>query len=204
MRKLTTALSANRTLFDTLAIHYDRKPFRWWMKKFHQPVLAELHNRAPVKILDVSCGTGELLSSLAALNSQHRLYGIEVSPKMLARARKKLPSTVKLRLADVHRLPFRDNTFEYVLNTETFHHYDQQEKALQEMKRVTQKKGQIIIVEINIFFRPFHWLFQKLEPGCIYLNSKREIKELFIGAGLKHITQSRHFLFSIVTTGTKP
>lgn len=123
---------------------------------------------------------------------------------MVAIARKKLPATVKLRKGDVHALPFRDNMFDYVLSTEAFHHYDQQEHALQELKRVAKPGGKIIITDVNFLFRPIHWLFQKIEPGCVKINSRKEMRELFAHAGLQHLAQSRHFLFSVTTKGVKP
>ena len=92
---------------------------------------------------------------------------------MLAVARTKLPKEATLLKADVHRLPFKDDFFDYVTSTEAFHHYHDQQKALQEMFRVTKTGGKIIIVDINFFLRHIHWLFQKIEPGCVKVNSKK-------------------------------
>src|SRR3989338_3325884 len=123
---------------------------------------------------------------------------------MLKTAKKRLPSSVKLYTADVHSLPFASNTFDYVLTTEAFHHYYDQRQALQEMKRVAKKGGQIIVVDVNFFFFFIHWIFQKFEPGCVKINSKKQMKQLFENAGLTQIVQQRSFLFSITTKGSKP
>ncbi|MBI2146723.1 methyltransferase domain-containing protein [Candidatus Woesearchaeota archaeon] len=197
-------VSANRQFFDRWAPHYDWSPFQWWMRKFHRAILTELKRKqTPAIILDVSCGTGELLKSITVLNMKHRLYGVDLSSRMVAMARKKLPTAAKLFSGDVHQLPFRSNTFDYVLNTESFHHYVEQEQALRELNRVTKPGGKIIISELNFLFWPAHWLFQKLEPGCVKINSRKEMRELFVGAGLRHIVQSRNFLFSVTTEGVK-
>lgn len=201
-RNIST-LQRNFRFFNAWATHYDFGPFRWWMKKFQQPILQELNHLSNLKILDLGCGTGELLLSLSRQKNNHQLYGVDVSPAMVASARKKLPPEVMVQEADVHDLPFSNNTFDYVLSTEAFHHYYDQGKALQEMKRVAKKSGRIIVVDINFFFPFIHWLFQKFEPGCVKVNSKSKIKLLFREAGLSKINQQRHFLFSITTEGVK-
>ncbi len=200
-----TLLQKNRTFFNSWAPHYDWLWFRYWMKKFHFPAAREInfHRRPAPRILDISCGTGELLRSLAEAGKS-KLYGVDIAEKMLEKARKKLPSEVKLQKADVHRLPFKSDTFDYVLTTEAFHHYYDQRKALQEMFRVARKGGRVIVVDINFFFKPVHFLFRKLEPGNVKINSRKEMKKLFAEAGLKVEKQSRNFLFAVMTVGVKP
>lgn len=118
-------------------------------------------------------------------------------------ARLKLPSAIQLKVADVHHLPFSSNSFDSVLSTEAFHHYESQSKALQEMIRVTKKGGKVIVVDINFFFKPIHWLFQRVEPGCVKINNKREIKNLFENNGLTKVHQQRSFMFAVITVGIK-
>ncbi len=154
-----------------------------------------------MKLLDVSCGTGELLKTLA--RKPGKWYGVDISPEMLAVARKKLPASVVLKEALVHRLPFPDNYFEYVVSTEAFHHYDRQQKALKEMARVTKNGGKVIIVDINFFLPCLHFLFQKIEPGCVKINGRKEMQRLFEKTGLTNIQQQRSFLFAVMTVGKK-
>jgi len=193
----------NFNFFNAWASHYDFCPFQWWMKKFQEPILQELDHHSNIKILDLSCGTGELLLSLSRQKKNHQLYGVDLSPAMIAVARKKLPPEVLVQEADVHALPFSSHTFDYVVSTEAFHHYYDQQKALQEMKRVAKKGGKVVVADINFFFWFIHWLFQKLEPGCVSINNKSEMRLLFQEAGLNTISQQRHFIFSITTQGTK-
>ena len=195
-----TNLQQNRQLFDRWAKSYDNAVFQFWMKKFHAPAAAGLQLTSKTKVLDISCGTGELLKRL---QGKAQLYGVDLSEEMLAVARTKLPKEATLLKADVHRLPFKDDFFDYVTSTEAFHHYHDQQKALQEMFRVTKTGGKIIIVDINFFLRHIHWLFQKIEPGCVKVNSKKEMKKLFEEAGLRNIKQKRNFLFAVMTVGKK-
>jgi len=188
-------LTRNLTFFNAGAVFYDAWWIQFWMKKFHASILRE------VAVLDLSCGTGQLLQSLCHQNIQ--LMGVDYSPEMIKIARKRLPSFIKLYRADVHALPFKGNVFNYVVSTEAFHHYYNQRKAIAQMKRVVKKGGKVIIVDVNFFLRPIHWLFQKFEPGCVKINSRKEMSKLFTQAGLISITQQRTFLFAVATMGVK-
>lgn len=61
-------------------------------------------------------------------------------------------------IASIYKLPFKDNTFDYVFLQDVLHHIDEENqsyerhtKALLELKRVCRKGGSIIIVEANRF-----------------------------------------------------
>ncbi len=193
----------NRKFFDRWAKTYDWKPFQFWMKGFQQPILKEFTAVQKGTVLDIGCGTGELLQQLQQLNSRLELHGLDLSKEMLARAKEKLPSSIKLREGDVINIPFDDNTFDVVVSTEAFHHYPNQHKAMQEITRVAKHGGRIIIVDVNFFFRPIHWLFEKIEPGCVTINNKSQMRQLFVENGITNITQQRTFVFAVVTAGNK-
>jgi len=195
-------LEKNKKLFDKWASSYDFPLFQWWMKKFHRLVIEQITFTKKPKILDISCGTGELLKEIAEKGNAD-LYGVDLSEEMVAVARKKLPSSVELKFADVHQLPFPDDSFEYVISTEAFHHYYDQFLALKEMVRVAKMGGTVMVVDINFFLRPIHWLFERLEPGCVHINSKKEMVAYFREIGLQNIRQERTFLFAVATVGIK-
>ncbi|MBI2102957.1 class I SAM-dependent methyltransferase [Candidatus Woesearchaeota archaeon] len=197
-------INANKAFFDRWSKTYDSLGIRFWMRRFQVPALREIQFNSEIKILDLSCGTGELLQELYNRDKRKiKLYGLDVSGKMLEVARKKLPSQVTLVKGDVHSLPFGSEEFDYVLCTEAFHHYYSQSRAIAEMKRVLKSSGKIIIVDVNFFLPPVHWLFQKIEPGCVKINNKREVRLLFRKNGVKVIKQQRNFLFAIMTIGQK-
>ena len=69
-------IEENLSFFDRWASTYDRFLFQFWMKKFHVPVLKELLLNQKTKVLDISCGTGELLKKL---EGKAELHGIDLS-----------------------------------------------------------------------------------------------------------------------------
>ena len=193
-------IQQNISFFDRWARTYDTVLYQFWMKRFHKPVLKELKLTPETKIVDISCGTGELLKKL---EGKAELYGIDISEEMLKVAKTKLDTKVHLQKGDVHKLSFEKDFFDYVITTEAFHHYYDQRKALQEMVRVTKKGGKVIIADINFFLKPIHWLFQTFEPGCVKVNSKKMMKALFEQAGLRNVHQKRNFGFAVMTVGEK-
>ncbi len=203
--------SENVRFFDRWAGSYDQPLFQFWMRRFYRPAL-KLINRDISKdidgwkVLDVSVGTGKFLQELANRKRTQlttQLYGTDLSPQMIAEAHKNLGHKAELKIADVHTLPFPDNTFDYVVSTESFHHYYDQSQALAEMKRVSKKGGKVIVVDINFFLRPIHWIFEKLEPGCVRVNGWKEMRALFQKTGLRQVIQQRSFIFSVLTAGVK-
>ncbi len=190
----------NLSFFNGLAKSYDAPLLQFWMEKFHRGVLKEVSEKKRFKILDVGCGTGKLLEKLRGRSS---LFGVDLSLKMLEVAKERLENKATLVEGDVHKLPFKNNFFDYTISTEAFHHYYAQSKALEEMKRVTVKGGKVIVVDINFFLRFIHYLFEKFEPGCVKVNNKKEIYALFEKAGLQNIRQKRAFLFAVMSVGYK-
>ena len=64
---------------------------------FIDSVIKHAHPQ-PVTLLEVACGTGGITASLAG---KYQVAGLDISPEMLAVARKKLPAGIPLHLADM-------------------------------------------------------------------------------------------------------
>lgn len=184
----------NIAFFDRWAQCYDAAIFQFFMKRFFRRTLAAIDHSG--RVLDVSCGTGELLVQLRKKGVT--AYGSDISPVMLQHARAK--GCVVLR-ADVHALPFKDNAFDDVISTEAFHHYGNQQEALAAMVRVAKPGGKVIVSDVTFYL--FNRLFERWEPGCVHILDRRELWQLFETAGLLSVTQS-HGPFVNTTMGVKP
>jgi demethylmenaquinone methyltransferase/2-methoxy-6-polyprenyl-1,4-benzoquinol methylase len=199
-----SSLKSNKRFFNLWAKSYDYDPSHLWMEKFRQVALQLVDLSGKKRILDLSCGTGELLLSFYKKSGGNsELWGLDLAEEMIKKARKKLPVSMKLKIGDVHQLDFPDNYFDYVISTEAFHHYYNQPKAISEMERVTKKNGKVIIVDVNFFSDIVQRIFEFFEPGCVRVNNKKEMRELFVKAGLRNIKQGRNFMFSVWTMGEK-
>ena len=103
------------------------------------------HVQGP-RVLDVSFGTGYLLAQIAGT---FETYGIDLSVEMISRARQNLTYPVPLQRADAHHLPYRDETFDSILNTMAFNGYPDSLRALLEMHRALRRGGRLLLVDVN-------------------------------------------------------
>ena len=109
--------------------------------------------RDNLSILDIGCGTG---TQLALYNKTGcKLYGVDTSPAMLARAQLKLGETAELHLEDASHLHFSSQTFDLVSAFVVIHEMAPSFRpaVLAECKRVTKPDGRIMIVDFH--FGPY-------------------------------------------------
>ena len=99
----------------------------------------------PELVLDLGCGTGEMLKLILQKDPHKELCGIDLSEEMLAVAKSKLPEQVKLLLGDSEALPFPDNAFDVVYCNDSFHHYPAPQNVLREVNRVLKPGGTFLM-----------------------------------------------------------
>lgn len=135
----------SKAAFNRQAATYDED-----MKEQHArslyPVLLEKLSHIPFQsALDLGCGTGEMLKLILLEDTHKELCGIDLSEKMLAVAKSKLPEQVKLILGDSESLPFSDNAFDVVYCNDSFHHYPAPQNVLREVYRVLKPGGTFLM-----------------------------------------------------------
>jgi SAM-dependent methyltransferase len=69
--------------------------------------LATRHAPQARSVLEVGCGSGNVIAALAASRSWARVVGLDLHPSGLSVARATLPATVELIQADARAIPFR-------------------------------------------------------------------------------------------------
>jgi ubiquinone/menaquinone biosynthesis C-methylase UbiE len=113
--------------------------------------------RAGESVLDIGCGTGTLaIAAKRRVGPQGKVSGIDASPEMLRRARKKAEKTgaeVTFKNGIVEALPFPDRQFDAVLSTVMLHHLGRgaRQKCAEEVQRVLKPGGRVLAVD---FARP--------------------------------------------------
>lgn len=192
----------NLWFFNGWASWYDYS-IGFWMEYVQRKIVDLLDIGARDYILDASCGTGELLKYLQKTVPLAKLQGLDLSPKMLQVAEKKLRKEVTLKLGDVEDIPFSNGSFDIVFSTEAFHHYLHPPKVLQEFRRILMPKGILVIADVNFNCPVLHWLYKKFEPGHVNIYSKEQFRQMLKNAGFKVLSQKRIGLFAIATIGVK-
>ncbi|HET7570720.1 MAG TPA: class I SAM-dependent methyltransferase [Gammaproteobacteria bacterium] len=129
-----------------LAPLYDRR-WRVYLDRSLEATLARLPADGGESILDVGCGSGELLRRLHARYPDARLTGIDASAAMLATARAKLGTEAQLACAHAAMQPFPGATFDLVVSTSVLHHLPKPEAALAEIRRVLKPGGWLVLTD---------------------------------------------------------
>jgi ubiquinone/menaquinone biosynthesis C-methylase UbiE len=107
-------------------------------------------------VLDAGCGTGTLaLAAKRRVGAGGTVQGIDPSPEMIARARRKARSSgldVAFEEAVVQSLPFPDDTFDAVLAVLTFHQlpHGDLNRSLQEIERVLRPEGRLFVADLDM------------------------------------------------------
>jgi demethylmenaquinone methyltransferase/2-methoxy-6-polyprenyl-1,4-benzoquinol methylase len=101
-------------------------------------------------VLDVACGTGDLAGMLATRMPGARIVGLDVSPAMLQRARRKFHgSTIHWVLGDATALPFGDGEFDAVTIAFGLRNLSNPVAGLREMVRVLRPGGRLVVLEFH-------------------------------------------------------
>ncbi len=194
-----------REAYNCMADDYDYSKYLYLtrkMEKSEERITSMWIRKLSSPVLDVGCGTGRYTINIA--RSGQKVVALDISLNMLRITQKKarkygVLNTIDLILADGEHLPFKDGSFNSLICTLTFNHFENCEEAAREFSRVLKKDGVCIISTLNKFtledFKkrnslpldkvPFRT--EKLPPVLIYEigHSVNDIKSLFSKYGLK-------------------
>ena len=136
--------------WDAQAERYDRAYESWSrggraLRSRHALVLQLLGDppnlaARPAELLDVGMGPGRVLAELAARG--WRVWGVDVSERMVALARQRLPGErERLLRASLERLPFADASFDAVVATGILGYAGYSEGNIARLARVLRPGG---------------------------------------------------------------
>jgi ubiquinone/menaquinone biosynthesis C-methylase UbiE len=111
--------------------------------------------RDGMKILEVAVGTGLAFQEIVRRNRNGQNLGIDISPGMLDKARKRLgklsQANYELKLGNAFHLPAEDEQFDLLLNNYMFDliAFKEMDAILDEFKRVIKKGGSLVLVNMT-------------------------------------------------------
>ena len=157
--------------------HDDKEYYQRWQE-------AEKFGDHTGKILDMSCGVGTF--AFHGLRKGYDVYGIEPENWKLEYIKLKikeqnLPKIWEQRFIKGigENLPFKDDTFDYIMTYQTLEHVQNLEKCIDEMIRVLKNGGKLKIhaPDYDSFYEPHYHLifFPKMNKklASIYLKILR-------------------------------
>jgi len=113
------------------------------------------------RILDAGCGEGRF--SKYFIENRANITSMDFSEEYIRIAKKNI-NKGKFVIGSVTKLPFKDNSFDYIFSVDVLQHVPDLEKAIKEFFRVLRKGGTLIIVNKNKFgfhkkyFIPYRWI----------------------------------------------
>ena len=162
-----------------------------------------LKDTSYTKLLDIGCGTGWLIDNLS---KQHNAeyYGIDISENMLEVSKGKNIPNANFCLGNALELPYADETFDVVTCIQSFHHYPDSLKAMQEAYRVLKKGGIYIISDTGVGGLA-GWLdnnifFKFLKSGDCVTDSRKGIAKKMENCGFEvtRCEQLKSFIYTVV------
>lgn len=129
--------------------------FLWIMNVRHAGVttwgLSHVQIEKHFTILDVGCGGGKTVQTLAAAASDGKVYGIDYSPESVATSRQTnvrliQAGRVDIRQGTVSQLPFPDHTFDLVSAVETHYYWPDPVADFREILRVLKPGGRVVVI----------------------------------------------------------
>lgn len=135
-----------RRWWDRHAEDYDRS-MSWAERRLFEDTRPWIAGRARGRTLEVAVGTG---LNLGHYPEDVVITGVELSPRMLDRARRRAASLgveADLRLGDAQRLEFDDESFDTVACTFALCCVPDEARAVEEMARVLRPGGLLLLAD---------------------------------------------------------
>jgi len=166
-------------------------------KKIPSELSTKFLKKAKGKVLDLGSGTGRHLTNI----KDGEMFLVDFSKEMIKLAeakakKKKIPA--KFNVANMTKLPFEDNLFNYAISISAFHCLEKKyhKKAVKELYRVLKPKAKALIGVWNFHSKRFNQkqgkekMIKWTDKGkrYYYLFEEKEVHKLFKDAGFKIIS----------------
>lgn len=182
------AKNRSRAAFDAQAATYDEDAKGAHSRVLYPFIVEEVvrslsKKRAP-RILDMGCGTGALTELVADALPACALAGIDLSENMARKAFERLGARAEIAVGDAERLPFEDSSFDLLYCNDSFHHYPNPRRVVEQMHRVLVSDGVLVIGDcwLPAGFRAVMNAFLPYSAeGDVRIYSEREMRDMLKG-----------------------
>ena len=185
----------NLDFFESVAQERDRwkrKNWYYWedLENFCSFLVPE-----NAKVLEVGCGTGDLLASLKAKDR----VGIDYCGSMVAIARKKYPH-IDFRVMEAENLTF-DEPFDYIILSNLIGYLEDVQKVFSELRKACHQHTKVIVSYYNFLWQPLlniaeHLGLRMKQPEQNWL-SRADINNLLYHAGFDAFKGGERLLFPV-------
>lgn len=183
--------------------YYAKKSLNYGISKFRelnlQKILSDdLTNK---KILEIGCATGYFGKRL--INRGALVYGIDISPEAISKAKKVLTHAITLDL-EIDKIPYNENYFDLIIAAEVLEHLFAPKELLKKVHKLLKPKGELIISTPNILYWGNRIKFLRgkfnyeltgiFDEGHIHFFSYGSLKKELDEAGFKIYRESNYYI----------
>lgn len=166
-----------RRMFDRIAPTYDLLNHllsfgvdRSWRRR----VVRLAAEEAPLRVLDVACGTGDMAVGLARMSPHVRVTGIDLSPGMIEGARSKiarlaLEGRIELKVGDAEALEDSERGFDAATVAFGVRNFQDIPRGLESIGRTLRPGGRLFVLEFStpdnrLFGAFYRFYFHRVLP----------------------------------------
>jgi 2-polyprenyl-3-methyl-5-hydroxy-6-metoxy-1,4-benzoquinol methylase len=163
-------------------VSFARYSMYWWSNRFYA-MLARKYGRRGARLLEVGSGLGHLVGQL---EDTFETYGIDINHWAVKKSREVVHTSL-LHTASAQELPFKNDSFNVVIIKHIVEHLPDPRQAINEIGRVTETGGTLILATPNLDSLLKPWKGEKWigyqDPTHISLKRPAEWLEMIRSAG---------------------
>lgn len=141
------------------------------------------------RVLDAGCGTAYGTAMLAA-GGAAEVVGVDIAEGVLESARPEMPEAVELVAGDLRDLELEDGRFDLVVCFEVIEHFHEPQKVLDELVRVLEPGGVLLVSSPNRGVypegNPFH--YHEFKPDELEAELQRRLANVHLVRQQSYVT----------------
>jgi len=146
--------------FDRWAGNYDNHlpnfpEYRRLISGMTEEIVKRLEGKKNPKILDIGIGTGIVSSLIHLANSDVHIYGIDISPEMIAKIDRTSFESLDLVISNFEDIDFKEEMFDAIYSNFALHHSQRKQKVLDKINSYLKPDGIFVLGEVVVDI-PYH------------------------------------------------
>lgn len=174
-----------RVDYDAVAAAFDKRYEHQRYEQVERAVRRFVETRDRAAVLEVGCGTGHWLASIADVATI--VAGVDRSLEMLRRARPTAPDALLVQ-ATAEAIPFGDALFDRVFCVNALHHFPDAATFLTECRRLLRPGGAFLTIGLDPNTGLDSWWIYEYFPGALTADRRRylptpRLRDMLVAAG---------------------
>lgn len=120
-------------------------------RAFYRMIASDISETGAARILDVGCGTGNLMALLSRVMPESEIFGVDPSPSMIKQAQKRVMKTsggkkIRLSVGNCLDVPF-EGKFDAIISSSSYHHWNSKGECLKSLAERLTDTGILVVYE---------------------------------------------------------